>query len=285
MLEKLIFSFLCGIAFLSAAGSEPVFNYPDSVSRAPGSNLRVVSYNILAKKWEHQNGARKIGERAPDVAKIIHQLAPDFAGLQELDPIWYKLLADAIKPWKFAENPYDKNMCAVIYDSRKYRQLDGGIFPFVSKNYAIRCLRWTLFEEISSGRKLIVTNTHWELKVPRRLKNAEIMAQSLKELQKRFPGVPFFCTGDYNSTCEAEEFRKLLKLSGFRDAVENAENTENAEFSSTIHPVQRRIRRERTHIDHIVFYGDVKVLSVKLGIGGLLMQASDHLPIIADFKI
>ncbi|MBR7108053.1 MAG: hypothetical protein IKC89_06550 [Lentisphaeria bacterium] len=285
MLKKLTASLLCGMALLSASGAEAVFNYPDALERVPGSNLRVVSYNILAKKWEHQNGARKAEDRAPDVVKIIHQLQPDFAGLQELDPIWYKLLADAIKPWKFAENPYDKNMCAVIYDSRKYRQLDGGMFPFVSKNYAIRCLRWTLLEEIGSGKKFIVTNTHWELKVPRRLKNAGKMAESLKKLQKRFPGIPFFCTGDYNSTRDSEEFTKLLKLSGFKDAVQNAEITENAKLSSTIHPVERKPRFNKTHIDHIVFYGDVKVLSAKLGLGGLLMQSSDHLPLVADFKL
>lgn len=284
MLKKLIASLLCGMALLPASGTEAVSNFPDLLTRTPGSNLRVVSYNILAKKWEHQQGARKIMERAPDVIKIILQLAPDVAGLQELDPIWYKLLADAIKPWKFAENPYDKNMCAVIYDSRKYRQLDGGMFPFVSKNYAIRCLRWTLLEEIGSGKKFIVTNTHWELKVPRRLKNAGKMAESLKKLQERFPGVPFFCTGDYNSTLDSEEFRKLLKLSGFKDAVQNAEITENAEVGSTIHPVERQLRHNKKHIDHIVFYGDVKVLSAKLGVGGLLMQASDHLPVVADFK-
>lgn len=285
MLKKLIASLLCGMALLSASGAEAVFNYPDALERVPGSNLRVVSYNILAKKWEHQKGARKAEDRAPDVVKIIHQLQPDFAGLQELDPIWYKLIADRIAPWKFAEKPYDKNMCAVIYDSRKYRQLDGDIFPYVTKNRAIRCLRWGLFEDIKNGKKFVITNTHWELKPVRRLKDAEIMAASLKKLQKRFPGIPFFCTGDYNSTRDSEEFTKLLKLSGFKDAVQNAEITENAKLCSTIHPVERKPQFHKTHIDHIVFYGDVKVLSAKLGFGGLLMQSSDHLPLVADFKL
>lgn len=284
MLKKLISSLICSIAVLSASGADAVFNFPDALAKTPGSDLRVVSYNILAKKWEHQNKARKAHVRAGDVAKIIQQLAPDVAGLQELDPVWYKLLGDAIKPWKFAENPYDKNMCAVIYDSRKYRQLDGGVFPLAAKNSAIRCLRWVLFEEIAGGKKFIVTNTHWELKVPRRLKNAEVMAKSLKELQKRFPGVPFFCTGDYNSTRDAEEFRKLLDLTGFKDAVQSAKITENARISSTINLVEKKLAFNRTHIDHIVFYGNITVLSAKLGVGGLLMQASDHLPIVADFK-
>ena len=107
----------------------------------------------------------------------------------------------------------------------------------------------------------------------------------MKKLQKRFPGIPFFCTGDYNSTRDSEEFTKLLKLSGFKDAVQNAEITENAKLCSTIHPVERKPQFHKTHIDHIVFYGDVKVLSAKLGFGGLLMQSSDHLPLVADFKL
>ena len=285
MLGKLIFSLLCGLLFLTVSGAEVVFNYPDALGRVPGSNLRVVSYNILAKKWEHQKNAAEAEKRASSVVNVIHKLQPDFAGLQELDPIWYKLLADTVKPWKFAENPYDKNMCAVIYDSRKYRQLDGGMFPFVAKNHNIRCLRWTLLEDISSGKKFIVTNTHWELKVPRRLKNAKIMAESLKELQKRFPGVPFFCTGDYNCVSDSQEFQKLLKSSGFKDAALVAERVENTAFYSAFHPDERKIRSDKANIDHIVFFGDVKALSAKMLVGEILFKASDHFPIVVDFKI
>jgi endonuclease/exonuclease/phosphatase family metal-dependent hydrolase len=176
-------------------------------------------------------------------------------------------------------------MCAVIYDSRKYRQVDGGMYPFVKKNRSIRCLRWTLLEEIGSGKKFIVTNTHWELKVPRRLNNSRIMAQSLKELQKRFSGIPFFCTGDYNSSIDSQEFENLLKSTGFKDAALAAERAENTAFHSAFHPDERKIRSDKANIDHIVFFGDVKALSAKMLVGEILFKASDHFPIVVDFKI
>ena len=282
MLGKLIFSLLCWMIFLSAGGTEAVVNFPYAVGKTPGSNLRVVSYNILAGKWGESYWP--VRNRAPKIAGIIHKLQPDFAGLQEVDHIWYKLLADRIFPWKFAKTPYDENMCAIIYDSRKYRQIDGGVYALSSeKKKHIRCLRWTLLKNIQNGKKIIVTNTHWELNVPSRLKNSALMADFIKKLKARFPGIMFFCTGDFNSRLKHKEFDNMLKATGFKDAVDSAAVAENSEFSSLFRPSVQKIVKG-THIDHIVVSSEVSVLSAKMIVGKSLFTASDHLPIMADFK-
>ena len=284
MLKKFLTGVFCVIAFLSAVGAEAVFNYPDAVGKTPGSNLRVVSYNILAGKWGEKYWPVKT--RLPKIVGVIHKLQPDFAGLQEVDGIWYKMLADQIAPWKFAGNPYDKSMCAIIYDSRKYRRIDGGVYALDTRsNMYIRCLRWTLLENIQTGAKIIVTNTHWQLNVPKRLNNSALMAGFIKELETRFPGIPFFCTGDYNSQLKHKEFDNLLKATGFKDAVASATVTENREFGSVFRPSAKKLVPRRTHIDHIVVSSGVKVLSAKMVVGNSLFSASDHLPIMADFEI
>jgi HSP90 family molecular chaperone len=107
----------------------------------------------------------------------------------------------------------------------------------------------------------------------------------LKELQKRFPGIPFFCTGDYNSSTDSQEFGNLLKSTGFKDAALAAERAENTAFYSAFHPDERKIRSDKANIDHVVFYGDVKALSAKMLVGEILFKASDHFPIVVDFKI
>ena len=187
-------SFMICAAFCGAG--ETITNYPGNLQREKATGLRVLSYNILAQCWNRD--MRNAQERSEDVIAIIRNVAPDAAGLQELDPIWYKLLDGKIDPWKFARDPYDSNMCAVIYDSRRFRQIDGGEMKYT--DLRIRCLRWTLLEEIKTQRKLMITNTHWDLTVPKRMANSQLMAKYIAELAKRFPGVPIICTGDFNST-------------------------------------------------------------------------------------
>ena len=160
LFKESIFSlfFLLGCPlFLSAQAPEAEFNYPAAARRVPGTTLRVMSYNILAERFNRK--MRSVAERAPSVAKIIKTLAPDVAGLQEADEPWYPALAERIAPYKFAVDPYDTTLCSVIYDSRRFRQIGGGNFVFVTEE--LRCLRYTVLEEIETGKKLIVTNTHW----------------------------------------------------------------------------------------------------------------------------
>lgn len=284
MLRKLIFGSVCLMAVLSAVGAEAILNYPDAVAKAPGSNLRVITQNILGANAKE--AIWPIKDRVSRMVEIINKLQPDFAGFQEVDPVWFSLLAKRIAPWKFARNPYDDNMCAILYDSRKYRQLDGGVYPLCGEaEKYIRCLRWTLLENIRNGKKFIITNTHWYVDDQRRINNAAVMTECIKKLKKRFPDIPFFCTGDFNSQLKYKEFRDMLNSIGFKDSVASAAVTENREFGSSFDPVNKKLFTDRTHVDHIIVSRNVKVLSAKLFVGGILLETSDHLPVVADFEI
>ena len=226
---------------------------------------------------------RTARERSEDVIAIIRNVAPDAAGLQELDPIWYKLLDGKIDPWKFARDPYDSNMCAVIYDSRRFRQIDGGVMKYT--DLRIRCLRWTLLEEIKTQRKLMITNTHWDLTVPKRMANSQLMAKYIAELAKRFPGVPVICTGDFNSTVESDELKALLQKTSLQDSVDIAGKVENKFTCSVINAKLGVLRPSKRHIDHILVPQNAKVFSAKLLYDKVTMRASDHLPLLADIKL
>ena len=271
--------FACSGVFQAA--EKTVTNYPENLQRENGADLRVLSYNILAQCWNRE--MCKAGERSADVIAIIRNIAPDVAGLQELDPIWYTLLDGRIEPWKFARDPYDSNMCAVIYDSRRFRQIDGGEMKYT--DLRIRCLRWTLLEEIKTQRKLLITNTHWDLTVPKRMANSQLMVQYIAELKKRFPGVPVICTGDFNSTAESDELKELLKNTALLDSVDIAGKTENKFTCSFIDAKRGVLRASKRHIDHILVPQGSTVLSAKLLYSSETMRASDHLPLLADIKL
>lgn len=279
------FAFSCLLtgAALHAAPSagEPEQNYPAAARRAPGTTLRVMSYNILAERFNKK--MRSTAERAPEVAEIIKSIAPDIAGLQEVDEPWYPLLAERIKPYKFAVDPYDTTLCAVIYDSTKFRQTGGGNFPFVTEE--LRCLRYTILEEISSGRKIIFTNTHWSLKQFARVANAELMLRHIRELQYQYPEAALICTGDFNCAADSAELKIFLHKSGLSDAVETAANVFNKPFSSFYSPWQPDPRpRKGKHIDHIIFSKNFKALSAGMVASEGIYRASDHTPIVADLS-
>ena len=267
-------------AFCGAASSaEPEPNYPECSRRAPGTTLRIMSYNILAERFNKK--MRSVPERAPEVAKIIKTIAPDIAGLQETDQPWYPVLSKLIAPYKFAVDPYDTTLCAVIYDSTRFRQIDGGNFAFVTEE--LRCLRYTVLENIASGKKIIFTNTHWNLKQFSRFANAMLMLHYLGEVQRKYPGVPIICTGDFNCSAQSVELAYFLEQSGFSDALETAGNVFNKQFSSTYSQWQPNPRpRKGQHIDHIIFSKDFQALSAGMAAGEEIYRASDHAPIVAD---
>jgi endonuclease/exonuclease/phosphatase family metal-dependent hydrolase len=76
-----------------------------------------------------------------------------------------------------------------------------------------------------------------------------------------------------------------MKAVGFKDAVASADVTENREFGSSFNTSNKKLFTDRSHVDHIIVSGTVKVLSAKLFIGGSLFSTSDHLPVVADFEI
>lgn len=257
-----------------------VINYDRCGERAEGTDVRVMSYNILARVW----GGRKmqIEYRIPLIIEIIKKAAPDFIGLQEVD--MYSLLKEELlHPYRIVKKP--RNMCSILYNAQKYKYLTGDTGSFRDKPNGIRCLSWSLFEEISTGKKIIITNTHWDLNETQRIDNAKRMSRYLAELKEKYPGVPIICTGDYNTHVDKEALPVLLRETGLRDAVENAPITENKQVCSYFDPRYYRIPPTGgKHIDHILATDDMIPLSAKLIAGEIVFEASDHLPIIADFK-
>lgn len=257
-----------------------VVNYPSSVARAAGTDIRVMSYNILAEWAKNMPPA---SHRSKVVAEAICALAPDFAGLQEVQPCWYDSLTEKMKPYVFAKDPFKSTLCAIVYDSRKYKQVGGGLLPYTDKT--LRCLRYALLEDLKSGKKYLVTNTHWDLTVAKRLANSKLMIEYIKKLQAEHPGVPVICTGDFNSYVEHEEMQLFLKNTGFADTVVAAGVKENKDMGSFVPPrFAVRPVLTRKHIDHVVISNDFDVLSAKLMVGPALFLSSDHLPVVSDLK-
>lgn len=257
---------------------EIVENFGSCGKRAEGTHLRVMSYNILAGCWG--GGKMPTLYRIPMIAEVIKKVAPDFAGLQEVE--MYNQMKKPLHPYRIVEKP--RNMCSILYNTEKYKFLAGDSWSLLEKNSGIRCLVWCLFQEIGSDRKIIITNTHWELNEMARLRNARKMAEYIAELQKKYPGVPIVSTGDFNTQTQRNDLKLFLQLSGMKDAIESAKTVENGSISSFWFPRYAKYpSRGVRHIDHIIATDELQVVSAKLIVGGSTYEASDHLPVVADF--
>lgn len=264
------------------APEEFLLNGSTTPPRAAGTVLRVLSYNILAQCWNHRP---MIAPRAEGVAAFIHLMDPDIAGLQEVENAWYQALEDKIKPYRFVrmEDPaLQGNLtCNLIYHAERFRQTAGGLRPFTDR--WIRCFHWARFQHISSGKHFIVTNTHWDLTTAKRLKNADLMAGFIQELQKQYPHDPIICTGDFNSNIRSREFNLFLQKTGMQDTMQTAPRRENADLASYLDLRYFDAPEKKLQIDHITSWG------IPPGTARLLLWQeahflSDHLPVMTDFR-
>lgn len=264
-----------------------VLNYRTAVPRTPGSDLRVLTFNLLAETWTKTNPSVQLclQPRARLVIDFIREFAPDLIGLQEVGVEWYAALENSLEPYRFikeaAPEHQGKVFCALLYNSECYRQLDGGVFPFTDPR--LRCLHWALFENIQTGKRFILTNTHWDLTPEKRMANAKQMVEYIAQLQEKYE-VPVICTGDFNADTASTEFKQLLKIAKLQDAMVTAPHKENNRIASCYAPeYQAAPSRDEAQIDHILFSEKVSPLSARLILDETLLLASDHLPLITDF--
>ncbi len=259
-----------------------VLNYDRAAHRAGGTRWRVLSFNILAELWNHKPA---IAARADCVAEVIQHVKPDLIGLQEAQKEWYFALKDKVSPYRFVTHPAGTvpagdPSCQLLFNAEKYRLIASGLYPFTDR--WIRCLHWSVLEDQKTDERVIFTNTHWDLTEDRRLKNAKRMSTFIKELQTTYHA-PVVCTGDFNTSITRPDLQYFLTQSGFRDAVETANATENRGISSWYWPVTSDTPyRGVPHIDHVITSPDMKALVAFLVLDPKVLAASDHLPLVVD---
>ena len=260
-----------------------VSNLESAAKRPEKTDLRILSYNILAQIFNHQPLTEF---RVDGIVRTIKHLAPDIAGLQEVDKFWYKTLEKPLEPYRFVKQKSPEQQgnvsCNIIYDSRRYRQLDGGVLKFT--DLWLRCFHWALFEDMTNGRRFIVSNTHWALTAEKRTDNAKVMAKYVRMLEKKYR-VPVICTGDFNCRTYNQELQLFLEKSGMQDSVKVADRRENSDLGSCFYISYFNQPARKGHIDHVTVPSGVRVLSSRLVLDKQLLKDSDHLPLIVDLSL
>ncbi len=260
---------------LDTLASKEVQTLSSTVKEKMGS-YRIMSYNILngGKNWGANGTTIPYEEeiRLEIVENLIRKYQPDVIGLQEVFEKWDSILPPAI------EDVYDileierkdgrPARVQIAYNKSRLTAVDMGCEHIGSaSDYSYRIVAWAVFEDLQTHERFIVANTHFtahesEGKTANewRENDANIMTALLKNLKEEYD-LPIFATGDFNATSNSKPMLTLTTGVGLSYAVSRS-------------------------IDHILYTkGDAKIPYYEIISRHCAVNASDHLPLIADVTL
>lgn len=282
-------------------------NDPSAGVRAETSDIRIMSFNVLASDWSNKP---KVEGRDDLIRDVVSRYSPDVIGMQEVNAEWYASLGEEFGTYKFVNEGKNKiwgkvNYSTIAYNTETVNLIKWGQSAFVV-NYNKNCrnLMWAIFEMKSDpDKRFIVTSTHWDLTSERRVHQAIEMSGLLAILGEYYD-LPMYCTGDYNTRENGNEYHVFTRLTGFKDSKFVSEK--KGLVASTSHlgdgtgteddytsgywklgPVSYRKNHINTvqSIDHIFVSPEVQVMYYDTVADEAALTASDHCPIYIDVKL
>lgn len=280
------------------------FFEPDenAAKRAEGMDLRVMSFNMLCCDYDNKPPVE--GRNAPAFETISRYL-PDVIGLQELGAEWYDAFENRFPAYRIVTLGEKAEDGKVVYSTVAYRAdaidlIRHGVQKLKKGDEHIRCLTWALLKEKATGRRFIVTSTHWSLTQEKREEQAVKCAAAIRALELFFRA-PVIATGDFNANEGTVETEKLLKASRLVDAKPAAKslglvcNTyhlgdgtgSSDDHSSGYYALGKasfRTGKINTglSIDHIFVSPGITPLYYDTVADSVSLAASDHCPIYCD---
>lgn len=250
--------------------------------------VKVMTYNIrldLASdgnnRWDSRKGIL--------VAQVLAQ-APDFMGIQEALPGQVQHLADNLPAYKFIGVGRDDGKAAgehsaIFYNSTKYKLLEQSTFwlsktpdkPSKGWDAAYnRVCTYGLFQDIRSGNKLWVFNTHFDhVGNIARVESAKLILQKIQQLNTA--NLPVILTGDFNLEEDSESI--ALLSAALNDAKKAAKKTSGPQ--GTFNGFDTAMTEKRIDYIFVPKTGNVTSYTVLKEIKNG-RYPSDHFPVIAE---
>lgn len=273
-----------------------IFDDPLDSSYAEGTDIRIMSCNILAEllTWsgdpEYEKDFLPVEIREEIFFAALDYYKPTIVGLQELTANWYDAIENNYhdnEKWELLkfENPNRNDgeyvFSTVMFRSDLYELRDCGM-DFYSKhnNARARCYTWAILSDRKSGKEFCVLSTHWD---GTGRENGFLQASELAEVvnvfQKR---CPVFTTGDFNANENSNEFKQYLDDCDITDAKYSALLQVNNVGS------WHNLTKDNLSwgsCDHITSTKESTVLKFQTLYENEIIWGSDHCWLIADIKL
>ena len=217
--------------------------------------LTVLTYNIRYDNPD--DGQNKWSLRRSWLCEQIKSASPDIFGIQEGLEQQVAYIDSSFTGFKHIgvgrEDGISKGeFSAIYYNTGKFKVLKQSTFWLsptpgkVSIGWDAACIRictFGLFQEISTGRKFWVFNTHFDhIGVLARKNSALLILNKIKSLNKQ--GLPVILTGDFNGGPESEPIKIItVKLSDSKSADKSMSMGPDGTFNGfdATKPVTERI--------------------------------------------
>ncbi|MBQ6915274.1 MAG: hypothetical protein IJQ65_06095 [Kiritimatiellae bacterium] len=272
-----------------------------AASAAKGAKYRFLAFNIWGDFFKNP-----VHERDMQQLEIIRSHDPDFVGLQEVTPsFWKSRLISGLAEAGYERvgdemGPNDEHRVAanpVFFRKARFELVDKGARWFHPELDYSKGVVWAVVRDKATGRKFAVFASHfwWQEKGVAddylRLLNARMLHETVTQAAKRH-GAAVVGGGDLNSPVTSSALSELKKL-GWCDAQEKSPETDpratwrdfpERDASGVYRGVPPEMAKKQMWLDH-VFYepGAVKPLKFSMDRTQKALDVSDHSPVIFDF--
>ena len=264
----------------------------DQMEYTEGTDIRVMSFNILSEEWTAE--AKDIEARAVGVVGCITYYEPDVIGIQEVSVKWYGILKEYLGDmYEFVNTDANgtKNGCytGLAYKKSTVKLIDKELTYYtVYNSKRLRVINMGLFETIETGKRFIVTDTHFNANHKdattenlNRVQQATEFIAKIDSYRKKY-NCPIIMTGDFNSKDGTDPYNKIMSDTLISEAKYTAQ-TKGSVFL-TYHNLGTMPGSAKESIDHIFYTGDITPLYYTTLIDQYLVVSSDHCPLFCDFK-
>ncbi len=203
-----------------------------------GSDLRIITYNILTEKW----GGTETSARAEYFGAFLDVYKPDIVGVQEVCEQWRKYMPGRIGNYKLigtTRKDGGQSYSAIVYDTTKYEVLAQGVDTY-SYHASAECrnMSWAVFMNIATGVKFVFISTHWDFgdeaeKQQMRKVQADEMSKKIADLKAEY-NCPVIITGDFNCNNVSDSYNYFMSINGMTNAITSSEHYYNAKGTTTI---------------------------------------------------
>ena len=257
--------------------------------RADGTELRVMTYNILANYWTDYIATDL---RYEPLKGVIDVYDPDIIGLQEVCAQWsnkiYSKLSDTYA-FVNQKTPDGKfvNLSAIIYKKDKFEVVETGLEYLTPQGpNHIRLVNWAIFKDKATGKLFAFFNTHWD---PASGPHGADHAKILNKVMADHPDVKYaFSTGDYNAKPGTEAYTTFLQNTGLlnaSDVAKAAGTLKNDAGGCAVVGKNKESLTTSGPIDHIIITNNIDVLAFETILWNGVEHVSDHSPKYADIKL
>ena len=239
----------CGTAFKVAMESTyrmdgDYYDDPFDVSRAAGSDARVMTCNILGE-WNGYGGEdAPVSLRKEIFFSMLDYYQPTVVGLQEMSPTWYDCIENEYRDadkWDLLKyknpNVSGENVASTIMYRKDLYQLinSGSTYYSGYNNGRCRCITWALLKDKTSGKEFCFVSTHWDghISIEKEDNNVQVQLDEICEFVNTMrEQYPVITTGDFNSNEYTSTFKTYLQRIESSDAKYSTKLNLNPSYGS-----------------------------------------------------